>query len=527
MRRRLVGESNDPKTVPIALLGIAFASLMAWDIRVLAMPVAERVQFVPDDGFYYLSLGRSFATLGRWTADAGRTVTSGFHPAWGWLLAGLQAVTGAGRDGFLAVAFAACCVLSWAALAIPLAWPLRGPRWPLHAALAVVVASPVVATNSVSLTEWPVCVLCSGLYVWALLRDGRRRMDWVLFAAGCAGSLARSEFGVLPFALLAARVLLGSRASRGPRIPRLAAGLAGAVAGIAAGLLHNLAFTGEPFQSSARMKLHWGLVEGAHDPLMPLGLLIRLATGVEINGMERFIVVGTVAGVLLLVPAVRAARRIATRELGDTEAVLLTGGLLTLAAVVGLYSRGLVPQLWYASMMTVPLVLVLRGLLGTLAGARARTAALAVAATIVAADAGTVHVLRVAPWPWQARLLEAGRYAEARAWNGAVGSWNSGVIGYYSGGRVINLDGLVNNEVVPWIMAGRLEGYLAEKGIRYLLDFEGMVTPRYERRGGFDAGRLRRSVVRSVVVSRETRPEAQVFGPAVRLWEIVPRGPAR
>ena len=48
-------------------------------------------------------------------------------------------------------------------------------------------------------------------------------------------------------------------------------------------------------------------------------------------------------------------------------------------------------------------------------------------------------------------MLAAGNTAEAEP-AGLVGSWNAGIIGYYQGGDVINLDGLVNNEVYPYMV---------------------------------------------------------------------------
>jgi hypothetical protein len=101
------------------------------------------------------------------------------------------------------------------------------------------------------------------------------------------------------------------------------------------------------------------------------------------------------------------------------------------------------------------------------------------------------------------------------------------VIGYVSDGRVTNLDGLVNNEVVPYIITGRFEDYLSERRIRYLVDFGSMTGAPYARRGGFNAARLARRFVRTTVVSRETRPGALAFGPVVLCRELAPGRPAK
>lgn len=59
-----------------------------------------------------------------------------------------------------------------------------------------------------------------------------------------------------------------------------------------------------------------------------------------------------------------------------------------------------------------------------------------------------------------------------------VGSYNSGVIGYYSNRKVVNLDGLVNNfEYYNRVLAkgwprSEMLGYMKDSGIDYFADFQ-------------------------------------------------------
>lgn len=54
-----------------------------------------------------------------------------------------------------------------------------------------------------------------------------------------------------------------------------------------------------------------------------------------------------------------------------------------------------------------------------------------------------------------------------------VGSWNAGVIGYYSKQPVINLDGLINNfELLPYIAENRIDQYILNKKIDYIADIK-------------------------------------------------------
>ncbi len=52
-----------------------------------------------------------------------------------------------------------------------------------------------------------------------------------------------------------------------------------------------------------------------------------------------------------------------------------------------------------------------------------------------------------------------------------IGSWNAGVIGYYSGRHIVNLDGLINGwDLVPYLKDRNLAGYIRDEKIEYLCD---------------------------------------------------------
>ena len=51
-----------------------------------------------------------------------------------------------------------------------------------------------------------------------------------------------------------------------------------------------------------------------------------------------------------------------------------------------------------------------------------------------------------------------------------VGCFNAGISGYFSRRRIINLDGLVNDAVVPYWQARRFEQYLSDARIAFICD---------------------------------------------------------
>ncbi len=64
-----------------------------------------------------------------------------------------------------------------------------------------------------------------------------------------------------------------------------------------------------------------------------------------------------------------------------------------------------------------------------------------------------------------------------------VGSWNSGVIGYYADCHVVNLDGLANGwGFVPYLEEKRLADYIRDVGIEYIADMSLEIRGRQGRR---------------------------------------------
>ncbi len=57
--------------------------------------------------------------------------------------------------------------------------------------------------------------------------------------------------------------------------------------------------------------------------------------------------------------------------------------------------------------------------------------------------------------------------------NSIVGSWNAGIYGYFfEKGKIVNLDGVVNNKVFPYIKKHKISVYARQVGVKYLVDVE-------------------------------------------------------
>lgn len=475
----------------VVILNLAFFAR-----AMLAAPDWIQVQYTPDDAYYYLVLARNFTELGSWTFDSGQTLTTGFHPLHAYLLAMVSIITQPDPGQFVQLGLLLSAAITMLAVGSGLlvAYRLREPIVVL--VLALVASSQNVVFNSVSIVEWPLVVLISGLYFICLyrgLRTGHRRSVVLLFLLGVAGSLARSDFGLLPLSMFLATVYVGrlSRSYAGVR-PALA-GLLGATTGVAAVLAHNYLFTGQFLPSSALVKAHWATFIPDIVPVISTFSpdLLRITS----PGSKRAIV--WVAVPLLLALGVRLSRSCRSElapllTASSPAVVMLLGSSVTVIGYGYLYSRSAAIQPWYSSNTVIATLVVVTIVLLWLSRLLGRHI-IALGLLVILLQPVLLNIRQLyplggsaAPWPHQSAMLAAGKYLAEAEPAGLVGSWNAGIIGYYQGGDVINLDGLVNNEVYPYMVENRLNEYIAQKGIRYVVDFALMFDSRMMReRGGY------------------------------------------
>lgn len=482
------------------VVGLAVHALVV----VITREPRVRVAYLPDDAFYYLTLARNFVQYGSWTFDSGVSLTSGFHPLHAYALAGIYALGRPSLEGFVSAGIA----LSWLA-ALPAliggAWYAARTRRPLPLLLVVLlVASRNVSLNLVSALEWGWVVSLSALVfalAWRAHRRPGRLVGLALFGCCFAGSLARTDFGLLPAALAGAMAFQVCTTQGRARFFVALCGLAGAVAGLAFVFAHNYLLTGIALQSSARMKALWLEFYGpATRPLLTKVLDL-------FGGSSYWAVAGaSVLGFVTLSSGARQFVPVLWRIIPggqaprDAKPTLWLAALMTLAGYFVLYRHNPVAlQNWYTTNLVVPLYVAIAF---PVAATRRRDflsliAAATVGVLLVAQLPETIRLRARPVWLNQATTYRAGRYLQEAGLEGLVGAWNAGVVGYYSGGRVVNLDGLVNNDIYPYAVRNRLPEYIDKVGIRYIVDYAEMLRDSAKRRrGGYDVVDFNHRLVR-------------------------------
>jgi len=73
-----------------------------------------------------------------------------------------------------------------------------------------------------------------------------------------------------------------------------------------------------------------------------------------------------------------------------------------------------------------------------------------------------------APHQWQ--NYQAAQYLNRLKTRPKIGAWNAGIVGYFYQGTTVNLDGVVNNPLWPYLKTHRLLDYIRREGIEYVGD---------------------------------------------------------
>ena len=471
--------SQATRTIHVEWVAVV-AAVVQW-VHFARMPLDAKLAYVPDDGFYYLQLAREFQRSGRWSFD-GESLTSGFHPLFGYLCAASERLFGnTSIDARLCIHTAVATVLT----CVSVLWMGRVMRrvFPAGVTLAVLFVGLAGAIMMCPLLvmEWPFVVVCATGAAWSF---SERRERW-LFAFVLVGCAARTDFPVNGAAIVVACVWAFWR-EREKAYMRLAG--ASALASFLGGALaaaHSYAISGHLLQSSARVKAHWGSVKGysiasaadaAAYTLSPAYVLIR---PLDLGPATVFAVFGLLAIVAFSV-------RNHLRTLATAKAALIVYSVTAIALFCVVYgTNSAAAMLWYSAEFWVPMFCLVAAL-ASLLGARAKLGALVLGALCAAVNL-------VDGWrpTWREHAgVEDARVLRNDAAITRAGSWNAGWLAYAGGEKVVNLDGLVNDDIVDDIIHDRVHCFVAKKQLRYIVDWGNWLEPSKLKYLGVSNGKL-------------------------------------
>jgi hypothetical protein len=487
---------------------------------------SKLTEWLPDDAFYYLILGRNFTLLHRWTFD-GVAAATGFHLLWGYMIALIYwlAPNIALHQIFTLLYFPVALLLATVlALTCSLMRRLFGPFSVLGPAAIFCTSLAMQLPNF--LMESGLVVFFSCLAVCNVFREEKPLTNYSLaaaFAIGALGMLSRSDFGLLPFVLFVACLAM-DRSIKAPRVKLAGSVLAGSIIGLMVMFGHTYVASGHLVQSSARVKRHWSVLDGDSTKVSARRAISPLLEG-SFNSATRswqprsqHVFIYTVGATLLLLAITGAAMS----RLNHRSTITVTWAMGGVAlGYIGLYTYdSAAVQAWYFANYLVPYS-ILAGSAFAIPGK---------AWKILSTIALGVWLWKASPigkglspvWPQQVGFYQAGLYVRNHPELKPLGAWNAGMLSYLAPGGVVNLDGLVNDDAVPYVLSNSLKKYLAERRIYRVVDDSIMWESWLTRAHGGYAGDVMTRCIDSKLTLWQT-PDPQLVGDHVMLSTLDPQ----
>jgi hypothetical protein len=470
------------------------------------MSADQLAQYIYDDGYYYLAIAKNFTQYHIWTFDSGQTLTSGFQLLFAYCLAAIYALFKPDSMQFIHLAlyftvFITLLSFIWVYLVN------FSNKWTLIAATTLIASSLNFSFNAITLVEWPLVIFFAGAYYYVLYQNNLNnhfvRFAFILFIIGCLGSLARIDFGAMPLALCCAALMLMWITKNHKYFLLTLSGLMGASFGVILVSLHNYYITGHWLQNSALIKLLWSHVTGPSPGPFYAQMIILLSGTFYREGLAnltpQIILSFPVLFFLCLIFYGYKAIILYTQHFLDTQrpqvfflaelqknCTVILGSILTILfyCIFYAFNTGAL-QPWYSCNIIIPVIILITGILNAFKSRISSITISMILMMLISTHLYQLYSLKIAPWESQSLLAKAGNYLQKHPLPGKIGSWNAGLVAYYEGQHIINLDGLMNDEIYPYIKADQLECYLVKKQIDYIVDFPSMFQNYCKQRGGY------------------------------------------
>ena len=505
-------------------LSIAIAACLVTAFGLPAVLLGDRdlITFFHDDAFYYFQVARNVVAGSGFTFD-GLHRTNGFHPLWLFLVSPVFAIAEGNVVPLRAIGLLEAGLIAAAGGILFATLAPRLGRAPAAAAALALGALPGARSILWSGMESSLLLVLL-LVVWnrSLAPSGRTLpRSYIALGLWCALAFAARFEAILVLPALVV-ALPGVRQRRS--MMTLAAPTA---AVLALHVAFNRIGFGTWIPISAMVKAHWAsTAQGSWlDALLSVPwigreLICRAFGAGDVQLCpEAGVALYVVLELTLLALLVVFRRRV-------FEAVGRSGVLFLLIASGLIVGADLLGVMYLAPWYRAPILLCTAIAAGLVLHRFPRAAA--AVCFLLAAGMLARTILHVTA-PRDPRGQYAAYRVEAAEWLAAntakeerIGSWNAGMMGYFSGRHVVNLDGLANDlDYFRQVTQGRdLAGYLARERIGFLADQACGPTPSpdaYLRRTGSETLATRCTLERAFY--NETSADQC---PGFAVWRIDP-----
>ena len=463
-------------------------------------PETVLVGVIPDDAFYYLDLAKHRAAFGVWSLE-GLTSATGFHLLYAYILVLIYKIFPhiSINNLYIVISLLSVLTITWAAhLTSKVATKFSNLSGGLISLAPFFTWACLVQVSSL-MESWLV-IYFSAITMYLVFNETKIKACnfFILILVGLLGSLARSDYGMLP-GIIFGCLLIGYRFwGDYEALIRSALLLIGASVGVGLVLIHNVLIAGNVLQSSAQTKLFWSELFG-HKIYAPLSLFAGAVMPVGGGSFPVIAILVVISG-LCIYGVIKIFKIGFGYKKINQQLIATLACLMVITAYLLFYrynSEAL--QLWYFANFLVPYSIFLALSCALVFTQRIQSVSMLIISFYFILGLSKLFFV---PWPYQMQMMAAGKYVAEDRSKSLYAAWNAGIVNYYSGGKIVNLDGLVNDEILVYIKQNRLFDYLKERNIRYIIDDVEMISEtRLRKKGGYDDERINRCVRQIKIVN--------------------------
>jgi hypothetical protein len=482
----MIKDSYYKTSNPVILICILFVLMTVRVIYFYLQSDSILIQVIPDDAFYYLKLAKQKNIHGFWTFD-GQSLTSGFHLLYAYLLYFLEIIFNNPSWKFIYLFISLISTLSITFSAYLIS-KVSYKYYGTHASVFSIIPffSYPVFMQSTSMMESFLVILFSSftIYSYCFFRYNYKNL-LIFIIIGFLGSTSRTDFGLLPGLLfIFTFILFYFKKVSKTKLFSISSVLIGAIIGVVFVLIHNYYLTGQFSQGSALVKLHWSHLNG-HDIFKPLIYLVLPIITPSTYNWIRFLFL--IAFAIFFFQSFVVSKNNLNFNAFIKKYYISIASFFTLIGYVLFYRfNSSALQFWYVGNLVVPFCMIY-AMIFHLIPKNKKIIYLFLFGNIIFLTSNTLK----SSYPQQELIFKMSSSINDKTINGEIGAWNSGIMGYFTKQTIVNLDGLVNNDIYPYIKDNKLYDYINARELKYLVDFDFVLKTKSNRfSGGYDDNRM-------------------------------------
>ena len=478
--KQVVVNSFFSKRIDIYFITILFFFICITRIYLASVAGEEFViTLVPDDAFYYLKIAENNINFGIWSFDRINSV-SGYHILYAYFCKLILYFT---NLNFLTL-FILISLLSSIILTISLYLTIIFTKEKISKSYYLVSIIPyfysIVIMQSTMMVESPFVIFFLILNLFIIFNKKiNLNKKCLLFFIGLFGSLARLDFGGSTL-ILFIFFYVSSFYNYNIYFKNSLLSLTGSCVGVLLSFLHNKIHSGQFLQGSSNIKYFWSALEGhSYAPILSLFKSIFYFSYTEkiVIFIHIFIFILFFCYIYNLV---------IKKKINSTD-ILLFSSIGIILFYIFFYSfNSSAIQPWYIVYFILPLGLIYNLLFEKLFNSVKIQKIIFLLVLFLLFIITRFQYPFNEIWVHQRYSYEVAKKLNHLEISGPIGSWNAGLFSYFSNKKIINIDGLVNNNIQDYIKNNKLLLYLIENKIYYILDSEYMMTEKnLKKRGGY------------------------------------------